>query len=166
MTPAQLQRLIDDLGIAVSARPAHLAQEVTAALRVSVTDDNWLPPERRRASHDRYARHLLHGDPGGRFSILAIVWDHGQTSPIHAHHTWCAVGVYSGVLTESFYREITGEAPRLLATMRRAAGTLSFDPPLSAVHRIANDSGEPAVSRHVYGVGKDHISTGVNRILD
>ena len=50
--------------------------------------------------------------------------------------------------------------------MRRAAGTLRFDPPLSAVHRIANDSGAPAVSLHVYGVGNDHISNGVNGILN
>lgn len=164
--PKELQRLIDDLGMAVSAPPAQLAQEATAALRVSVTESNWLAPERRRASHDRYARHLLYGDPGGRFSILEIVWDHGQMSPIHAHHTWCAVGVYSGVLTENFYRENTGGAPVLLRTMRRTAGMSSFDPPLSAVHRIANESGALAVSLHVYGVGKDHIPTGVNRVLD
>lgn len=161
-----LQKLIDDLATAVSAPPEQRAQAMTAALRESLIENSWLPPERRRASHDKYARHLLYGDPGDRFSILAIAWDHGQMSPIHAHHTWCAVGVYSGVLMESFYREIMGDAPQLLRTMRRAAGTLSFDPPLSAMHRIANDSGALAVSLHVYGVGKDHISTGINRILD
>ena len=86
-------------------------------------------------------------------------------SPIHGHHTWCAVSVYSGVLTESFYRENAGGAPELLRTMRRPAGNSSFDPPLSAVHRIANESGAPAVSLHVYGVGSDDIAAGVNRVL-
>ena len=42
-----------------------------------------LAPERRRASHENYALHLLYGDAGGRFSILSIVWDHGRMSPIH-----------------------------------------------------------------------------------
>lgn len=50
--------------------------------------------------------------------------------------------------------------------MRRAAGTLGFDRPLSAMHRIANDSGGLAVSPHVHGVGKDHVSNGVNGILN
>ena len=64
--------------------------------RVSIVegeDVTTLPPERRRVTHDNYARHLLHGDLQGRFSILAIVWDHGQSSPIHGHHCWCAVGI-------------------------------------------------------------------------
>ena len=65
--PKPLQKLIDDLGAAITAPPAQLAEEVMAALHASVTENKWLPPERRRVSHDRYARHLLYGDPGGRF---------------------------------------------------------------------------------------------------
>jgi len=163
--PPPLQRLAGRIAAAVALAPGPMALEIQATLRDSVADNTWLPPERRRASHDNYARHLLYGDPAGRFSILSLVWDHGQMSPIHGHHTWCAVGVYSGELTETFYREgAAGGPPVAERTVRRGAGSLSFDAALSGIHRLGNDSGAVAVSLHVYGVAADRISTGVNRI--
>ncbi len=47
---------------------------------------------------------------------------------------------------------------------RIGAGSLSFDPALSGIHRLANDSGAVAASLHVYGVAQEHISTRVNRL--
>lgn len=161
----RLQRLADHIGAAVDFPPKAMAQEIKAALREATAAPDWLPPQRRRANHERYARHLLYGDPGGRFSILAIVWDHGQASPIHAHDTWCAVGVCHGVLTETRYREDgAGGPPVPIGTARRGAGTPSFDPALSAIHRLANESGAIAVSLHVYGVAQEHVASGVNRV--
>ena len=142
-----------------------MAQEIKAALRDATVTPDWLPPERRRASHENYARHLLYGDPEGRFSILAIVWEHGQMSPIHGHYCWCAVAVYQGELTERYYREnAAGGPPVLVSSARRGTGTLSFEPAASGIHRIANESGAVAISLHVYGIAKDAISTDVNRI--
>jgi predicted metal-dependent enzyme (double-stranded beta helix superfamily) len=162
----QLERLAGRVGAAVALPPDAMAREITSALREATAAPGWLPPERRRASHDNYARHLLYGDPAGRYSILAIVWDHGQMSPVHGHHCWCAVGVYDGLLTETRYRENGAGGPLApVQVTRRGAGSSSFDPAASAIHRIANDSGALAVSLHVYGVGKDRISTGVNRIF-
>ena len=160
-----LRRLADHIGTAVALPRDAMAQEIKAALRDATATPDWLPPERRRASHENYARHLLYGDPGGRFSILAIVWDHGQQSPIHGHYCWCAVGVYQGELTERYYREgMAGGVPVLVSSTRRGPGTLSFEPAASGIHRIANESSAVAISLHVYGVAKDSISTGVNRI--
>jgi predicted metal-dependent enzyme (double-stranded beta helix superfamily) len=142
-----------------------MEREVTAALHEATATPDWLPSERRHASHENYARHLLYGDPGGRFSILAIVWDNGQMSPVHGHHCWCAVGVYQGELAETYYRENgPGGPPTAVRTTHRGAGTLSFEPAASAIHRIANESGAVAISLHVYGVAKDSISTRVNRL--
>lgn len=163
--PPPLQQLAVRIATAVVLSPEFMAREIRAALRESVADNGWLPSERRRASHENYACHLLYGDPDGRFSILALVWDHGQMSSVHGHHTWCAVGVYSGELTESHYREAASAAPVLERTVSRCAGTLSFDPARSGIHRLANDSGAVAVSLHVYGVAQEHISTRVNRIF-
>ena len=161
----QLERLAARIGCAVHLEPDAMAREVQAALGEATARPDWLPAERRRASHDHYARHVLYGDPAGRYAILAIVWDHGQMSPVHGHHCWCAVGVYQGELSESYYREAaTGGAPVLVGTARRATGTLSFDPPASGIHRIANESSATAISLHVYGVAGDRISTGVNRV--
>ena len=160
----ELARLADRVGAAVSLPPEAMAGAIQAALHDAIAKNGWLPPERRRASHDNYARHLLHGDPRGRFSILSIVWDHGQASPIHGHQCWCAVGVYLGALTESRYGEEAG-APVLLESRRRDAGSLSFDAAGLGLHRIGNDSGSIAISLHVYGVAQDRIGTGVNRVI-
>jgi predicted metal-dependent enzyme (double-stranded beta helix superfamily) len=161
----QVERLAGRIGSALELIPASMAVEVQAALGEATARPDWLPRERRRASHENYARHLLYADPAGRYSILAIVWDHGQMSPVHAHYCWCGVGVYQGELSESYYREAAGgDIPVLVGTTRRTAGTLSFDPAASGIHRIANESGATAISLHVYGVAPGGISTGVNRI--
>lgn len=161
----QLQRLAARTGTAVGLAPDDMARELKAALGDATAAD-WLPAEKRRANHDNYARHLLYGDPQGRFSILAIVWDHGQMSPIHAHHCWCAVGVYRGTLAETLYREnAVGSRPVPVSTTNRVAGSLSFDGAASSIHRLANESGAVAISLHVYGIAKDSISIGVNRLF-
>lgn len=162
--PPQLQRLAGRIGNAATLAPDAMAPEIKAALREATAETGWLPPERRRASHERYARHLIYADPADRFSILAIVWDRGQMSPIHAHHCWCAVGVYQGMLTETHYREgAAGMPPVETGSARHAAGASTFDSG-AGIHRLANVSGVLAVSLHAYGVAKDCISTGVNKI--
>jgi 3-mercaptopropionate dioxygenase len=166
MTPPALQRLIGRLDAAAEAPPQELPRRVTAALAESVAVNDWLPPEAQRASHDHYTRHLLYSDPGDRYSILAIAWGCAQQSPIHAHYTWCGVGIYRGELTETHYREeAAGRPPTALDACRRRAGELSFDLPLTGIHRIANLGSETAVSLHIYGIGRQKITTGVNRIL-
>ena len=161
----RLQRLADRIGAAVSLARDAMALEIKSALQDATATPDWLPPERRRAGHENYARHLLYGDPDGRFAVLSIVWDDGQMSPIHGHYCWCAVGVYQGELTEGYYVEGPAGGPSVLVgSTRRGAGTLSFEPAASGIHRIANESGAVAISLHVYGIAKDNISTGVNRI--
>lgn len=162
--PPQLQLLANRIGNAARLAPDAMASEVKAALRDATASTGWLPPERRRASHEHYARHLIYADPGDRFSILALVWDRGQMSPIHAHHCWCAVGVYRGLLTETYYRASKGgEPPVETGSARHAVGESTFDLSGTGIHRIGNFSGVLAISLHVYGVGADRIATGVNR---
>jgi predicted metal-dependent enzyme (double-stranded beta helix superfamily) len=163
--PQPLQRLADHVGSAVTLGPEAMAREVKSALHAATAESGWLPPERRRASHENYARHLIYADPGNRFSILALVWDRGQMSPIHGHHCWCAVGVYRGLLTETYYRADTaGEPPVETGSARHAVGESTFDLSGTGIHRIGNYSSVLAISLHVYGVGSDRIATGVNRI--
>lgn len=161
----QIERLASRIDSALALTRDSMGLAIRSALEEATARPGWLPAERRRASHENYARHVLYGDPGGRYCVLAIVWDPGQMSPIHSHYCWCAVGVYQGSLTENYYHEAaTGGIPVLVSSTRRAAGTLSFDPAGSGIHRIANESGAQAISLHVYGVEKTGISTGVNRI--
>ena len=141
----QLQRLADHIGAAVTLAPDAMAAGIKAALHDATAETGWLPPERRRASHEHYARHLVYADPGDRFSILAIVWDRGQMSPIHAHHCWCAVGVYQGMLTETYYREgAAGEPPVETGQRAPRRGRIHFrlrrrHPPHRQLQRRARD---------------------------
>ena len=161
----EITRLAGRVAAAVELAPDAMGREIRAALREATASPGWLPPERRRASHENYARHLIYADPADRFSILAIVWDRGQMSPIHGHHCWCAVGVYRGMLTETYYRESeNGQLPVETGSARHAVGESTFDPSGTGIHRIGNYSGVLAISIHVYGVAKDRISTHVNRL--
>jgi predicted metal-dependent enzyme (double-stranded beta helix superfamily) len=161
-----LQQLIHRLDAAVAA-PGHvLPQAVTAALGEAVAAGPWLSPEQQRASHDHYTRHVVYADPEDRYTIVSIAWGSGQQSPIHGHHTWCGVAVYSGTVVETYYETAGNNAPpRPLRSTVRKRGTLSFDADQTGIHRIANAAPEVAVSIHVYGVGKTRIATDVNRVL-
>lgn len=163
---AILQQLIHKLDAAVAAPADDLPKAVTAALGEAVSTGRWLTPEQQRASHDHYARHVVYVDPEDRYTIVSIAWGSGQQSPIHGHHTWCGVGIYSGAVVETFYETAGNSAPpRPLRSMVRGPGTLSFDADQAGIHRIANAAEEVAVSIHVYGVGGSRIATGVNRVL-
>jgi predicted metal-dependent enzyme (double-stranded beta helix superfamily) len=164
MTPA-LQKLIAGTAAATARDAGPRPDALLAAIHGSLFDLDLLAAEHRRAGTDSYSRHLLHADPQGLFSILAIVWGPGQGSPVHAHHTWCAVGVYAGEITESHYHAPPGAPyPVKTGTVRRGPGDSCFDSGRSGIHRIANESDELAISIHVYGVGADRIVTGVNRV--
>jgi predicted metal-dependent enzyme (double-stranded beta helix superfamily) len=160
----EIARLAGRVAAAVPLAPEAMGREMRAALREATAAPGWLAPERRRASHENYARHLIYADPDDRFSILAIVWDRGQMSPIHGHHCWCAVGVYQGMLTETYYRAGADGQPVETGSARHAVGESIFDSSGTGIHRIGNYSGVLAVSLHVYGVAQDRISTHVNRL--
>lgn len=116
---------------------------------------------------DRYTRHLLHADPAGRFSVMALIWHPGQRTPIHGHHTWCAYLVLQGVLREErFAWQPERECAMQTGTVTRLAGqTLAAPAGLAAIHSLGNDSREVAVSIHVYGVRGEQIATHVNHVV-
>ena len=94
--PPQLQHLALRIGNAAGLAPDDMAGEVTAALRDATAGAGWLPPERRRADHERYARHLLYGDPA--CYLAARLWNrqrpHLERRQSHIcmmRDTWCAI---------------------------------------------------------------------------
>jgi hypothetical protein len=56
--PPELARLADRIGEAVTLAPEAMADLIEAALAEATNAAVWLPLERRRASHENYARHL------------------------------------------------------------------------------------------------------------
>lgn len=162
--PTRLLELADAIEGALDLDPMRKKTRVLEALYSAVMAERWLPSERRRANHEHYARHLLYGDPGGRFSILAIVWDQGQASPRHGHYTWCAVGVYDNELMETTYKDLGDGQLQELGVAVRKQGSCTFSEPLSEVHMIHNHSPTPTVSLHIYGVAADRVGLDINKI--
>jgi len=113
---------------------------------------------------NHYIRHLLHSDAAGEYAVVALVWRPGQMSPVHAHRTWCALGVQQGVLTETYYAP--GDPPVPSATRLLAPGATSHGAAHAAmIHRLANLSCRTAISIHCYGVGFERFGSDVNQIF-
>ena len=107
---------------------------------------------------DCYARRLIHHDPQNRYSVLAMVWDRGQGTPLHDHAgTWCVECVYRGKIRVTSYSVHGGDPERDLVQFEREnlvmagvgeAGALI--PPFE-YHVLENAGETPAVTIHVYG---------------
>ncbi len=161
-----LERMVARLDKVVAGPRKQLAFGVSTALAECVTERNWIARGQLAAGNEQYVRHILHSDPGGRFSVVAIVWRPGQRSSVHAHYTWSGAAVYCGELTETIYRVSRGTAPPVpVSNIRRRAGDFTFHWPLNEIHQVGNEGAETAISIHVYGVGCEWLATGVNRFI-
>ena len=157
-----LNGMLSEIRIAARAPLAGRSGAVAAAIAPYLGDPCLLDGRDCPSNPDRYVRHLL--DEGDGYAVVALVWRPGQMSPVHAHHTWCALGVHRGTLTEHFFSP--GAPPRPESALLRGEGATSHgpaDPDL--IHRIANCCAEVAVSIHVYGVPYAQFADGVNLVL-
>jgi predicted metal-dependent enzyme (double-stranded beta helix superfamily) len=163
-----LEELAADIAAACEGPRALMERQVIAALAGATADPELLTPAQRIPSPDCYARHVVYGDPAGRFTILSLVWMPGQFSPPHAHQTWCAYAVCDNTLTETEYAFDHATMKALpLRTVERHAGYCTFgEAGLDQIHRLGNAGVLPAVSLHVYGVASGRIGTHVNRKVD
>lgn len=141
---------------------------IKAALARAALDPDLLKPEHRLIQSDCYARHVLHSDPGGLFTVLAIVWAPGQFSAAHAHQTWCGYAVYENPLDETLFRfDPARSAAEHVRTEVRVPGySCHAGAGLDQIHRLGNSGGRPAISIHAYGVERERIATHVNRVVD
>jgi predicted metal-dependent enzyme (double-stranded beta helix superfamily) len=106
---------------------------------------------------DRYARRLLHRDPAGRYTVVIMVWDRGQGTPLHDHSgMWCVECVYRGrIRVTSFDLETDPQAERLQFTPESVVlagkGEAGHLIPPFEYHMIENADETPAITIHVYG---------------
>lgn len=146
-----------------------IAEFVAAELRSLIGRGVALDPCFREPGQARYRRHLVHVEPAGRFSILALVWRPGQASPVHSHTGWCVVGVLEGALDECLYqRQAPAEpSPVIEVTQRRfRAADVTFLPMgPDAIHRIRNGAADTAISLHVYGRDLRRDADAINRVI-
>ena len=118
-----------------------------------LVDESYLKPV-----PERYARRLLHRDPEGRYTILVMVWDRGQGTPLHDHAgVWCVECVYGGRIRVTSYSVQGGDPERDIVHFRQEsivtaevgdAGALI--PPFE-YHRLENADSAVSVTIHVYG---------------
>ena len=160
----ELSELIDGVRTAVAAHAdwSDTAQLVAAQLRRHLPSPDVLTAQQRLGSPDGYRSHTLHVDPGGSFSIIALVWRPGQVTRIHDHVTWCVFGVIQGVEHE----ELFDADLNLVGRSDNHTGDVSGFAPPGDIHRVHNTSDATAISIHIYGTDVTRIGSSVRRYYD
>ena len=164
---------LDDLVTAVRAVVSrHLDWKETARLVAAELERHLPTPEiltrdQRSGDAEGYRSHVLHAEPDGSFSVVALVWRPGQVTPIHDHVTWCVFGVIQGVEYEELFR-LDDDATCLVEAGSAAneAGDVSGFAPPGDIHRVRNVGDDVAISLHVYGTDVARIGSSVRRYYD
>jgi len=154
---SHMARLAECLHETLSRSPTHTYPlAAKSALRAYLCETELLSPEQCIGSASGYRRHLLYASPDKTFSVMSIVWQPGQQSPVHGHTAWGAVGVYSGKpFCENYAAEQTASGTisyQRLETIRlKQLDLATVEPGLGTIHRIGNDGVSQCVTVHIYG---------------
>ena len=127
--------------------------EDTFAAGTDFLDARFLVP-----NPERYARRLVHRDPEGRYTVIAMVWNTGQGTPLHDHAgIWCVECVYRGQIQVTSFSCQGGDPERDLvrfqqeAVIQAGVGEAGALIPPFEYHVLENAGETPAVTIHVYG---------------
>jgi 3-mercaptopropionate dioxygenase len=143
------------------------ARLVASELERHLPSPDVLTPEQRNGDAAGYHSHVLHTEPGGTFSIVALVWRPGQMTPIHDHVTWCVFGVIQGVeFEEVFTLDEANDCLVLAGKRANWAGDVSGFAPPGDIHRVLNVGSRVAISIHIYGTDVSRIGSSVRRYYD
>jgi 3-mercaptopropionate dioxygenase len=139
---------------------------VTQALRWHINRTDLLAEGQRAGDPTRYRQHVLHVANDGAFSLVALVWLPGQTTPIHDHLSWCVVGVHQGEEADVRYRLV--DDAYLVEEQRRSSPTGSVDGllPPGDIHLVRNAGTGTAISLHVYGADLRDSPSSIRRTYD
>lgn len=139
---------------------------VAGLLQPCLGRSEFLYPEQLDSCETDYRQHILHVEPDGSFSIVALVWLPGQCTPVHDHVSWCVVGVHLGQEHETVYELRGGDAdPHLVAIGRGINPTQSVATllPPGDIHHVENGGTGVAVSLHIYGADIGVLGSSIRR---
>ena len=164
---------LDELATAVRAvvsRHSHwgeTARLVAGELRRHLPSPEVLTAEQRAGDPESHRSHLLHSEPDGAFSIVALVWRPEQTTRIHDHLTWCVFGVIQGVEYEELFTldESNGCLVEAGDNLNQTGEVSGFAPP-GDIHRVRNAGDRTAISIHIYGTDISRVGSSVRRYYD
>ncbi|MBO3750149.1 cysteine dioxygenase family protein [Streptosporangiaceae bacterium NEAU-GS5] len=166
---AELQPLVTAVRGAVGrgATWQDTSRYVADELRRHLPSPGVLTARQQEGEPDAFGSHLLHVEPDGTFSMLAIVWRPGQETRIHDHITWCVFGVLQGVEHEDLYT-LSEDGTHLVDAGVNAnlTGEVSGFAPPGDIHRVRNVTGQTAISLHIYGTDLARIGSSVRRYYD
>lgn len=115
--------------------------------------DDFLPSQYRQPQ-SKYALYPLHVAVDESFSIAIVVWDVGQSTPIHDHGTWGVIGVVQGTEHEIQYAPPSSEGEALMVRRDHYLQEGEVDICCSSeqdIHKVECASPQPCVGIHVYG---------------
>jgi predicted metal-dependent enzyme (double-stranded beta helix superfamily) len=140
-------------------------------LFILLQEDRWLSPRDQRPGVDSYRQHLLYVSPTRRLSIVSLVWQPGQRTPIHDHIAWCVVGVYRGLEHETRYKLIEdddgGQALLPTGIVEAHPGHVeALAEPKEDIHCVTAGGDEKTISIHVYGADIERRGTSIYRRFD
>jgi predicted metal-dependent enzyme (double-stranded beta helix superfamily) len=148
---------------------AATAEGVAGQLRSWVTRQDLLAADQCEPDPTHYRQHVLHVEPDGSFSVVALVWLPGQATPIHDHISWCVVGVHRGQELETRYRQVKADGESWLVERDECVnptGSVAALTPPGDIHRVANAGEGLAISLHVYGADIGQLGSSIRRRYD
>ncbi len=167
----KLQGLIDSVREIVRSEtdPTAVGAGVSRVLEPVLGDSTLLTEAQLVPDPINYRQHILHVEPDGSFSIVALVWLPGQETPIHDHVSWCVVGVHIGEEHETVYELAGGDDdPHLIVSGQpvNLNGSVAALIPPGDIHKVANAGDSLAVSLHIYGADIGVLGSSIRRKYD
>jgi 3-mercaptopropionate dioxygenase len=157
---SKVNELIRRLDEAVTARDDATCCRNVKQVLIDVVNsgESFIEPPFLEPAPDRYARRLMHRAPNNRYTVLAMVWDGGQGTPLHDHAgTWCVECVYRGRIRVTSFSVRGGDPERDVVQFQRETMVMAgvgeagaLIPPFE-YHMIENPDTTAAVTIHVYG---------------
>ena len=157
---SKVDELIRRLDGAVAVRDDETRCQNVKRVLIDVvgSGEQFIDPPFLRPAPDRYARRLLHRDPQGRYTVIVMVWDKGQGTPLHDHAgIWCVECVYRGRIRVTSYSVRGGDPEAGVVQFAKETVVLAgvgeagaLIPPFE-YHMIENPDPAPAITVHVYG---------------